>query len=124
MKIEVQGETEVMIPDSMRRLEVALEDLHDFVVSGACGTEARRVVAVRMSWSRGGRADGTRGRVTLLGYITPAMLLSSCTRPHTRVQAVHAADDGLAGSEQLLAAQHVLERERNDAVDEDADERI
>jgi len=31
--VEVQAETEVMIPDTMRRLERAVDELHEFVVS-------------------------------------------------------------------------------------------
>jgi hypothetical protein len=33
VQIEVQGETEAIIPDTMRRLQMAVEDLRQYVVS-------------------------------------------------------------------------------------------
>ena len=36
-QVEVQGETEVMVPDTMRRLDAAVDDLRDFVVRRSSG---------------------------------------------------------------------------------------
>jgi hypothetical protein len=41
LQVEVQGETEVMIPDTMRRLERAVDELHEFVVSARRGGDRR-----------------------------------------------------------------------------------
>lgn len=103
--MEVQGETEVMIPDTMRRLERAVDELHEFVVS-----------------ARGPRVEGARRAGAHSGspFAHAHAARMSATAPSSAPQTVHGAE--LEGSAQLEAARALLAEARPEGAPAGADE--
>lgn len=89
----MQAETETMIPDTMRRLAAAVQDLQEFVVRGAAGPGAV---------AHPTRTPRANGRKRPLHGSSPYHICG----PPLCVQAVHSEE--LKASTQLTAAKDLL----------------